>query len=269
MSPTAPHGSGRHHVEQVMGMAVSIDIRDPDCPVAAVDEVVEWLHHVDDTFSTHKLDSPISAMGRGELTLPDASEEIREVLRLCERMRLETDGAFDIFEVPAPNGTRLDPSGLVKGWAIERAAELLESHGSANFCVNAGGDIALRGHPTGTTPWRVGIRHPGRPDALALVIEAEDRLAVATSATYERGAHIFDPRTGQPTTGLASATVVGPDLTIADSYATAVFVMGLDALEWIENRPGYDAYIITHDDETAWSSGFSRYQAKADSAPSP
>ncbi len=243
-----------------MGMAVTIDVRDPDVPIAAIDDVVNWLHHVDATFSTHKPESPISAIGRGELGLDDTSEEIRGVLRQCEILRRDSGGVFDVFAVPAPNGTRFDPSGIVKGWSIERSAEILEQHGCANFCVNAGGDIAIRGNPSPGQPWRVGIRHPQQAHAVAAVVHAGRRLAVATSATYERGAHIVDPRTGQPTTGLASATVVGPDLTFADAYATIVFVMGMDGLEWVDHHPEYDAYIITHDDTTHWTPGFDRYR---------
>ncbi len=255
---------GLHHVEHVMGMAVTIDIRDPDCPADAVDEVIDWLHHVDDTFSTHQHYSPISAIGRGEVSFADTTNEIREVLRLCETIRIESDGAFDAFQVPAPNGTHFDPSGLVKGWSIECAAEILETNDCANFCINAGGDIALRGRPAVEQSWRIGIRHPDDADALALVISGDDRLAIATSATYERGAHIIDPRTHQATTELASATVVGPDLTYADAYATAVFVMGLDGLDWIQTRPGYDAYLITHDDETRWTPGFVRHRTSGE-----
>ncbi len=244
-----------------MGMAVSIDIRDEQTSFDPIDEVVDWLHHVNRVFSTHDPASPISALGRGDLTPDEASEEIRGVLRLCEIANRRTDGCFDAFDVPAPNGTRLETSGLVKGWAIEGAATLLESHGCRNFCINAGGDLALRGRPAPGTDWRIGIRHPDDDQALALVIHGTDRLAVATSATYERGAHIHDPRTHQPTTALASATVVGPDLTWADAYATAVFVMGLDALEWVEQVPDYDLYLITHEGTTHWSDGFDRYRA--------
>jgi thiamine biosynthesis lipoprotein len=264
-APSAAPGNqdrgGTHHVEFVMGMAVSLDIRDSDTPSDAVADVVTWLHHVDATFSTYIDDSPISRLGRGELDLDDVTDEVRDVLRLCEQMRLDTDGAFDIFEVPAPNGTTLDPSGLVKGWSIELAARILEHSGCANFCINAGGDIALRGRPAVGEPWRVGIRHPDQIDRLATVVAAPGPLAVATSATYERGAHIIDPRTGRPTTELASVTVVGPDLTIADAYATAVFVMGLDGLDWISGRPDYDAYVITHDAVTTWTPGFARYRS--------
>jgi thiamine biosynthesis lipoprotein len=251
-----------HHVEFVMGMAVSIDIRDPDTPTDAVADVVAWLHHVDATFSTYIDDSVISRLGRGDLDIADASDEVREVLRLCERIRVETNGAFDVFEVPAPNGTTLDPSGLVKGWSIESAATILERRGCSNFCINAGGDIALRGRPSVDEPWHVGIRHPDDAHALATVLTVSGPLGVATSATYERGAHIIDPRTGQPTTDLASVTVVGPDLTIADAYATALFVMGLDGLDWIADHPDYDAYMITHDARTMWTPRFERYRAE-------
>ncbi len=253
--------TGLHHVEFVMGMAVSIDVRDPSAPRAAIDEVVEWLHHVDATFSTHKPDSPISALGRGELQLEDVDDEIGGVLRLCEALRVDSDGFFDAFEVPAPNGTRFDPSGLVKGWSIERAADLLERRGCNNFCINAGGDIAIRGNSIDTEPWRVGIRHPVEADQLALVIDASQRLAIATSATYERGAHIIDPRSGDYPTDLASVTVVGPDLTFADAYATTLFVMGLGGLTWLSEHAGYDAYVITHDDLTYWTDGFARYRS--------
>lgn len=252
--------TGRHHVEHVMGMAVSIDVRDRSVSDEVVSDAVAWLHHVDRTFSTYDDESMISRLGRGELGPADTTPEVVDVLATCERIRNETDGAFDVFEVPAPNGTTLDPSGYVKGWAVERAADLLEGHGCAGFTINAGGDIVLRGRPSVGDLWRVGIRHPEIADALALVIEAEGPLGIATSAIYERGAHIVDPRTGEQVFGLASATVVGPDLGIADAYATALFVMGRNGLDWIADRPEYDAYIITNDGKTRWTDGFDAYR---------
>ena len=247
---------GLHHVELVMGMAVSIDIREPVPCAAAVRDVVAWLRHVDETFSTYIDCSEISRFGRGELSSDQLSEETADVLRRCIVLNEVTRGTFDAFAVPAPNGTMLDPSGFVKGWSIERAAAMLEAAGAVNFCINAGGDIAIRGRPEPGGAWRIGIRHPDLPDQLATVLEIAGARAVATSATYERGAHIIDPRTGEPTTAIASATIVGPDLAIADAFATAVFVMGLDGLEWIEGQDGYEAYLITHDNTTHWSSGF-------------
>ena len=244
------------HVEDVMGMAISIDIRQPLPAPGALDEVITWLHHVDATFSTYKYDSEVSRFGRGELSIGELSRETEEVLLRCIELTEITKGTFDAFAVPTPSGGMLDPSGYVKGWAVECAAAMLESAGARNFCINAGGDIALRGSASDSRGWRVGIRHPDLAFQQATVVTLEGTVAVATSATYERGAHIIDPRTGEATTGLASATVIGPDLGTADAYATALFVMGVDGLDWIEDQPGYDAYIITHDQTTHRTTGF-------------
>lgn len=252
--------AGRSHVEFVMGMAVSIDIRD-DLPAIAMEEVVAWLHHVDATFSTYMPDSPLSRLGTGAATLEEMTEEVVGVLALCEELHDDTGGAFNAFIVPAPNGSRLDPSGVVKGWSIERAAEMLERRGAQNFCINAGGDIAIRGHARPGEAWRVGIRHPDLPDQSAAVLAAAGRLAVATSATYERGAHIIDPATGEPTADLASVTIVGPDLTYADAYATAVFVMGVHGLLWLaENHPDYAGFVITRDDTALSTPNFADHR---------
>jgi thiamine biosynthesis lipoprotein len=219
-------------------------------------EVLAWLHHVDATFSTYRDDSEISRFARGDIGVDALSDEVEEVLLRCVDLTETTAGAFDAFVVPAPNGTHLDPSGFVKGWSIEHAAHLLESIGATNFCINAGGDITVRGTPAPNTPWRVGIRHPDHPDLVALVLDVTGPMAVATSATYERGAHIIDPMTLEATTDIASATVVGPDLGVADAFATAVFVMGEAGLDWVEHHDDYSAYVITHDGRTRWSSRF-------------
>ncbi|MEP7203856.1 MAG: FAD:protein FMN transferase [Ilumatobacteraceae bacterium] len=244
------------HVEHVMGMAISIDIREPLPPPEALTEVITWLHHVDDTFSTYQEHTEITRFGRGQLFVTELSTEVQDMLLRCVELTDITNGSFDAYAVPAPNGTNLDPSGYVKGWAIERAATMLEAAGARNLCINAGGDIALRGAPSDVSGWRVGIRHPASPLQQATVVTVAGNVGIATSATYERGAHIIDPHTGQPTTDLASATVIGPDLGTADAYATALFVMGVEGLSWIEAQYGYDAYIITHDNTTHWTAGF-------------
>ena len=252
--------SGRHHVEQVMGTAVSIDVRD-QVSTRPLDEVVRWLHHVDDTFSTYQPDSPVSRLGTGAATLADMDDEVLGILALCDELRSDTDGAFDAAAVPAPNGSHLDPSGVVKGWAIERAAKILEDHGAHNFCINAGGDIVARGAAGPGAPWRVGIRHPELADKSAAVVCASPRLAIATSADYERGAHIIDPSTGAPAEGPASVTVVGPDLTYADAYATAVFVMGEPGLEWlIDRHPDYAGFLITRQHTALSTANFATHR---------
>ncbi len=130
-----------------MGTVVSIDIRGTPPHNGALADVVAWLHHVDETFSTYRPESEISRFGRGELHVDDLTSETRAVLARCVELRSITDGAFDIESVPAPNGTHLDPSGYVKGWAIERAAAMLEAAGAHVLCINAGGDVAVRGLP--------------------------------------------------------------------------------------------------------------------------
>ena len=252
-----------------MGMTVSIDVRDDVVGKPGVAEVITWLHHVDQTFSTYLDQSPISRLGRGELTLAKAGPEIRDVLLKCEALRAQTGGAFDAFSVPAPNGTLLDPSGYVKGWAIERAATLLEGHGLHHICINAGGDIALRGTPGPGERWRVGIRHPEHAERLAAVLEVDGPMAVATSATYERGAHIIDPSTGQPTTGVASVTVVGTDLALADAYATALFVMGIDGIIWLTTVEGYDGLVMAHDGAQLATPGFAQRRSCLTEPPLP
>ncbi len=256
------------HVEHVMGTAVSFEFRhrdhDRDDGVAgALAEAVAWLHHVDQTYSPYVLDSQISLLGRGRLTLDDLDGEIVEVLLMCERLNDDSGGAFDAFSIPSPNGTTLDPSGFVKGWSIERAAQILERHGHRDFTINAGGDIAVRGHAATETPWTVGIRHPDDRERLAMILDVTGPAAVATSATYERGAHIFDPRTGRPTTELASVTVVGLDLTWVDACATIVFVMGLAGLAWLAKHPGYDAMALTHDASVFTTPGFGRWRHRS------
>ena len=252
--------NGLHHVEMVMGMAVTIDVRDPHVPAGAITEVVDWLHHVDATFSPYKDASPITKFGRGEITRGELTDEIREVFDLCEAVRVDSSGAFDMSRVPAPNGTHFDPSGLVKGWSIERSATILESWSATDFCINAGGDIVVRGEPSPGRPWRIGIRHPDLADKLATVVVGTGPLAIATSATYERGQHIIDPRSGWPATSLASVTVVGPDLTLADAYATAVFVMGLDGVRWLAAHDGYGAFAVTPDGMAHSTNIFDQYR---------
>lgn len=236
-----------------MGTVFTIDVRDDGDWAIAIAEAVTWLNHVDEVFSTYRPDSEIRRLGRGDLRLQDTREEVREVLALCEQVRLDSDGAF----TTTPFGL-LDPSALVKGWAIDRASLLLRSHGSVNHAVNGGGDMQLAGESAPGRAWRVGIAHPLRHDDLCAVVQGRD-LAVATSGTAERGPHIVDPATGAPAADLASLTVVGERLTMADAYATAAFAMGHRARAWVEGLPGYEAMAVAADGGTWASSGFAAY----------
>ncbi|MEA2632270.1 MAG: FAD:protein transferase [Chloroflexota bacterium] len=246
-----------------MGTTVSVDIQPPLVPSGVVDALFEELHGIDARFSTYKPDSEISRLMRGELAEEDASLDVRHVLAACDHLAIATGGAFDVRH-HRPDG-RLDPSGYVKGWAVEEAAWRLDSAGARNYWINAGGDIVARGQAEPGRSWRVGIRHPDQADRVAAVLAVSDQ-AVATSGTYERGEHIIDPRSGRPATGLRSVTVVGPGLAFTDAYATAVYAMGLDGLGWLADHEGeaYAALAITDDDRTIWTEGMERYLVRED-----
>ncbi len=239
------------HVEHCMGTVFTTDIRDPGSWDDAIGEVVTWLHHVDAVFSTYRSDSDIERISRGELRVADAHPDVATVLDLCGRVQTVTGGYFT-----AMLAGRLDPTGLVKGWAIERASDLLRRRGSANHAVNGGGDLQLAGQARPGEPWRVGIADPRDASRVLTVVTGRDR-AIATSGTSERGPHLIDPFTGRAATSLASATVIGPSLTCADAYATAAFVMGLDALAWIETIDGYAALLVAEDGSSHPSASWS------------
>jgi thiamine biosynthesis lipoprotein len=240
--------AGRLRVEQIMGTAIGIDLRDAAVPESAVEEAFASLRRADARFSTYKPESEVSRLGRGELSLDECSLELRRVLALAEQLRDESGGHFDVRGHRADGG--LDPSGVVKGWAVEEAAWILDAAGARNYAINAGGDVLVRGEPEPGLAWRIGIRHPLQADAVARVLELRDG-AVATSGAYERGEHITNPLTAAPPQDWLSITVVGPSLTLADAYATAAFAMGAGGLAWVAAHPGYRAYGITPD-EVRW-----------------
>ena len=245
-----------------MGTAISVDVRDAAVPLA-VDRVFDWFRWVDETFSTYRSESQISRLGRGELTAGECDDRVRWVLDRCEELRQETGGFFDA----RASGT-LDPSGLVKGWSVEVASGMLVEAGSSSHCINAGGDIRIRGTPGSGRVWRVGISHPLAPGRLTVVVSGHD-LAVATSGTAERGLHVIDPLSRRPAAALASVTVVGHDLTLADSYATAAMAMGLDAPRWLARLPNHEAYLIDASGHAWWTAGFPRHAPALAALPPP
>lgn len=253
-----------------MGTAVSIDVVDHD-DRAVVEELVEWFHRVDAVFSPFITDSAISRIGRGELSADDAevSDDVREVLQRCDELRVKSLGVFDVWSLPSPNGTRFDPCGYVKGWSLQRATALVNQRGAFNFCINAGGDVAVGGTGALGQPWRIGVRDPVAGQAVALLVQLEGPKAVATSGCYERGAHIVDPRTGRVVDEFASATVVGPNAADADAYATTLFIMGREGLQWLADRKGYSGCLITHDRRLLSTADFDAYLVAVNRVPVP
>jgi thiamine biosynthesis lipoprotein len=242
----------RHsHAEAVMGTVVSFDIRGAGDARDAVADACAWLHGVDAIFSTFRATSEISRLNRGELWLPDASDDVRAVVARCLELRDQTRGAFD-----AEIGGTLDPSGYVKGWAAERAARILEGHGVRDFQINAGGDIVVRGDAHPGVGWRIGIRHPDRADALSGVVCLRDG-AIATSAAYERGAHVLSPAAaGASARRFRSVTVTGRDLGTTDAWATAILAWGEDGFDLLADAPpGIEAFAVL-DDTTLQTPGF-------------
>jgi thiamine biosynthesis lipoprotein len=251
--PAVAELPGIRRVEEIMGMPIIVDVRD-EIDEARIDEVFEWFRWVDATFSTYKADSEISRLNRDELALRECHEDVRRVIARCRELRDETDGYFDADGVV---DGEIDPSGLVKGWSVDRAAALLDEVGIANYALNAGGDMRLRGDALPKRRWRVGIQHPLIRDRIAAVLETDD-LAVATSGAYVRGDHVVDPHTGRPPEGVLSVTVAGPELATADAFATAAFAMGPDGPEWTRGLRPYEAMTITADEKVLSTAGFPR-----------
>ena len=252
-------------VRPIWGTVIRIEIRDPIAD-SALEEVWAWFDRVDDLVSTWRADSEISRLARGELDLADASPELPEILALCERLKVTSRGGFDIgfaASVDAPDWPgrcAIDPTGLVKGWAVDHAGAMLRACGASHFSVNAGGDVLVAA-PADTAPWRIGIQHPWERDKTAQVVELTTG-AVATSGDYERGEHVIDPRTGRAAAGLASVTVIASDLATADGDATAALALGRDGMAWLATLPAVVAMGITDDRRVIKTAGFDAYVAR-------
>jgi thiamine biosynthesis lipoprotein len=233
-----------------MGTVVSIDVREPFVAPEALEAAVAWFHDVDRRFSPFRTDSEVSLVAAGDLALEDASPDVRAMFSLADEVRDRTGGVFDP-RAHRPDG-RADPTGVVKGWAVDEALTGLRLAGARNFQVGAGGDLVAAGEAEPGRAWRIGIRHPELPLETAAILEVRD-LAVATSGLYERGDHIVDPRTGLVPRGLRSMTVVGPTLALADGYATAAFAMGEEGIAWVGRQPGFGALAVTADNRVVWT----------------
>jgi FAD:protein FMN transferase len=236
-----------------MGMPISLALRgrhaDDTTARAAWAGVMAVLREVDRVFSTYRTDSDISRLARGEVALEDCAPEVAEVLALGATAERESAGAFRVWR-PGPGGRpALDPSGVVKGWAVERAARLLDPLPGTDFCLSAGGDMTCRTLDPDAGPWRIGIEDPADPTRIRAVVPVYSG-AVATSGTAHRGRHLVDGRTRRPPAAVASVTVVAGSLTWADIDATAAFAHGPDAARWLETRPGRSGLVVWDDGTT-------------------
>lgn len=239
----------------IMGMPVSVEIVDTKEWRGSMQKVFDYFTYIDDTFSTYKEGSEMSRINRGELTPHSYSSDMQEIMRLSGETKDATNGYFDIT---TPAGT-IDPSGLVKGWAIREAAKLLLREGFKRFYIEVGGDIQTAGSNAKQEPWMIGIRNPFNRDEIIKVIDPKGK-GIATSGTYIRGSHIYDPHAKKEVTSdIVSLTVIGPDVYEADRFATAAFAMGRNGIYFIEELPGFEGYAIDSKGIATQTSGFETY----------
>lgn len=239
-----------------MGMTIAVEILDSPSPETDFKKIFSYFDYIDKKFSPYKETSEISKINRGELPEKNWSEDMKTVFTLSAETNQETNGYFDIT---APNG-KIDPSGLVKGWAIYNAAQILQKIGRENFYIDAGGDIQSLGKNSRGKNWSVGIKNPFHPEEIVKVIYIKNNEGVATSGTYLRGQHIYNPKNKtQPITEIVSLTVIGPNIYEADRFATAAFAMEQNGINFIENLDGFEGYQIDKNGQATMTSGLKKY----------
>lgn len=241
-----------------MGMPITAEIVDDSAKQSDIEAVFSYFKYVDEKFSTYKSTSEISKINDGQIKEQEYSDDMVTVLSLCEELKNKTDGYFNIT---TPQG-KIDPSGLVKGWSIYNAVQILMERGFKNFYIDAGGDIEARGKNNAGKDWKVGIKNPFNQDEIVKVLGISG-AGVATSGTYIRGQHIYNPKNNnKPAAGIVSLTVVGPNVYDADVYATPAFAMGQAGINFIESLKGLEGYMIDKDGVATMTSGFQKFVSK-------
>ena len=225
----------------VMGMPVTIEITGSDVDPEHFKRLFSYFEHMEEVFSPFRA---TSRLNRGYLRLDDCSDEMKTVMRLVERTRAESDCYFDVYK----NGV-FNPVGIVKGWAVYQASELLRQAGDC---------------------WAVGIRNPFAQKEIVKFLRLSD-MGITTSGTYARGQHIYDPfgTEGDTIHEIVSLTVLGPNVYEADRFATAAFAMGPEGIRFIERESGLEGYVIGKNGIATMTSGFADYVAGAKPAGTP
>ena len=236
-----------------MGMPVVVQVIDKNAKEEDISEVFSYFHYIDKKFSTYKKNSEISQINRGELNELNYSNEMKKILSLCQKTKQETNGFFEINN----NGV-LDPSGIVKGYAINNGANILIGKGYKNIYVEIAGDIQVFGNNGKDNFWKIGIQNPFNLEEIIKVVKLKDK-GIATSGIYIRGSHIINPKKKKPAEDIVSITVIGPNVYEADRFATAAFAMGKKGIRFIEGLKGFEGYMIQKDKTAVYTSGFSNY----------
>lgn len=239
----------------IMGMPIVLMTPDESVTNDNVEEVFSFFAYVDKTYSPFIESSIVSRISRGEVGEPKYTDELREILAVAKSTKRETNGYFDVW-----HKGNFDPSGIVKGWAIAKAADILSDY-TGNFYIEAGGDIQVSGVNEQGSPWQIGVRNPfDRHQNIKVV--ALKNSAIATSGTAIRGQHIYDPIDNNKLDEVVSITVIAPNIIDADRMATAAFAMGKKGIYFIEQLDGYEAYAVMHDKTTITTTGWDQYEAK-------
>jgi thiamine biosynthesis lipoprotein len=239
----------------LMGMPITVEVVDGNVREEDIGKIFKYFAYIDEKFSTYKSESEISKINRGEISAKDFSQDMKTILALSEETKKQTGGYFDI----SLNG-KLDPSGLVKGWAILNASDLLKKSGFKNYYVEAGGDVQVSGKNKDGKLWQVGIKNPFKQNEIVKVAYFGHDEGIATSGTYIRGQHIYNPKSsGQTITDIVSLSVIGPNVYEADRFATAAFAIGKAGINFIESLVGLEGYIIDKDGIATMTSGWKKY----------
>jgi len=237
-----------------MGMPITVEIIGISLDSKIFSEVFNYFRYIDNKFSTYKKTSEIIKINSGKLNKNQYSNDMKSVLKLCEKTKRKTNGFFDI-----EYKGKLDPSGLVKGWAVQNTCKFLKKRGIKNFFIEAGGDIQVSGKNKNGQKWKIGIQNPFNRNEIIKVITVKTN-GVATSGTYIRGHHIYNPFDKlNNITNIVSFTVVGPNIFEADRFVTAAFAMGKNGISFIESLPGFEGYMIDKYGIATYTSGFGKY----------
>jgi len=221
------------------------------------DKIFAEFRRIEDKLSKFKKDSEIYNINLN--SSGEVSSECVELIRQSIKYKEITDGAFDITRrngeilisgntIKLGKGVNIDLGGIAKGYAVDRAVDILRKSNIKNAMVNLGGNLYLMGFPPDKNYWDVGIKDPSNPKNLTGKIILNKEAGVSTSANYERPGHIINPKTGNSADGVWSVTIVAPTAMKADALSTGVFVLGKEkGMQLIEKLNDVEGVIIDKD----------------------
>jgi thiamine biosynthesis lipoprotein len=239
----------------IMGMPVILMTPDARVTVSSLDKIFGFLEYADQKYSPFIATSDVALINQKQLATENYDDELQEILALAAKTKHETNGYFDVW-----HNENFDPSGIVKGWAIQKASQMMQEF-TDDFYVEAGGDIQVGGNNDMAQPWRIGIRNPFERNETISVVELQNH-AVATSGTAIRGQHIYNPFSPQPIKGIVSLSVIAPAIVDADRIATAAFAMREKGIQFIESLKGYEGYMVDSNKRATKTTGWEEYEVQ-------